>query len=76
MAEFTNVIKKYKKMCNYYYYYFPCISCPVYAIRRKYKLSCSEVIEKHPEEFEQAVMSWKKPTEHMKEQKEGEQNNG
>lgn len=72
MAEFVDVMKKYKKICRYYY--FPCVYCPVHTIRRKYKLSCPEVIEKHPEEFEQVVMSWEKPVERVKEELKGEQN--
>ena len=69
MAEFVEVMKKHNEICEFY----SCMNCPLSKNNNASGQTCLNFMRNFPEEFEQAVMSWKKPTEHMKEQKEGEQ---
>ena len=64
MAEFVEVMKKYKKMCDCYK---ACgLGCPLNEIRNKHGVYCDDLIKRHPEEAEETIMAWEKPIDWSK----------
>ena len=64
MAEFVDVMKKYKEMCDYYGYCSE--ECPLMMLKDEYKFDCTRVLKYHPEEAEAVIMSWAKPVDWSK----------
>lgn len=58
MAEFTKVIRNYKRMCNHFNN--DCAICPIGISKNKSNNYCSNFKVLYPDEFEQMVMNWVK----------------
>lgn len=54
MAEFVEVIKNQKRMCEGYL----CINCPLCVTNNGRNMSCTELRRKYPEEYEAIVTKW------------------
>lgn len=64
MAEFVEVMKKQKEMCDYYE---ACIyGCPIAKEKEKYKVFCATYLKEHPKEAEAIIMPWEKPVDWSK----------
>lgn len=61
MAEFVDVIKKYREMCDSYGCH--CTGCPLEMFKNKHKTAgnCNVLLKSYPEETEEIIMSWQKP---------------
>lgn len=57
MAEFYEVIKRRKRMCESYEY---CQDCGLSAYKNGKNLDCDIFVIKHPQEAEKIIMAWEK----------------
>lgn len=64
MAEFKDVMKKYRKMCRHY---DTCSNgCPLKRLREEKDLGCFDTISMYPEEAEKIIMEWEEPIDWSK----------
>lgn len=62
MAEFVEVIKKRKEMCDY----VTCVKCPLYESNNPYGIGCTSFMRCHPQEAEEIIMNWTHPVDWSK----------
>lgn len=64
MAEFVDVMKKHKEMCDSYA--SGCKGCPLEMLKNENNTICSTFMKNCPEKAEQAIMAWEKPIDWSK----------
>lgn len=63
MAEFVEVMKKKKEMCEHY---GVCVRCPLYEISNNFEIGCGPFTRCYPQEAEKIIMDWEKPVDWSK----------
>lgn len=61
MAEFKDVMKKYKEMCDSC---GPrCTGCPLNKLTAEHDITCSAFLKNYPKEAEEVIMAWEEPVD-------------